>query len=73
MKRFLIATLAAMAVATPALAAEHYAVIDTVGNCAVVDAKPDRTLKILGNAKGYNNRASAQQALKGNSQCKGYV
>jgi hypothetical protein len=73
MKRLIIAMLATAALATPALAAEHYAVIDTVGNCAVVDAKPDRTLKIIGKAKGYDSHASAEQALKGNSQCKGYV
>jgi hypothetical protein len=73
MKRLMIAALAVIAVATPALAAEHYAVIDTEGNCAVLDARPSGDLKILGNAKGYDSHASAKQVLKGNAQCKGYV
>lgn len=73
MKRLTIATLLVIAAATPALAAEHYAVIDTVGNCAVLDARPGASLKALGSTKGYDSRASAEQILKGNAQCKGYV
>jgi hypothetical protein len=68
------------ALATPALAAttEHYAVIDTVSNCAVIDTKPSpydiSGLKILGQKSGYSNMEAAQKTLKSDSpQCKGTV
>jgi hypothetical protein len=53
---------------TPALAAgQHYAVKDTVGNCAVIDERPSPTeisgLTILGNKSGYDSIAAAQKAL----------
>jgi hypothetical protein len=52
MKRFTAACILLVAMAAPALAAEHYAVIDTVGNCSVVDTKPSphgiSGLKLLG-------------------------
>jgi hypothetical protein len=80
MKRYLTASLLLAALATPAVAAtaEHYAVIDTVGNCAVIDTKPSpygtSGLKILGQKSGYANMDAAQKALKSNSsQCKGTV
>jgi len=80
MKRYLAASLLLAALATPAFAAtaEHYAVIDTVGNCAVIDTKPSpydtSGLKILGQKSGYANMGAAQKAIKSNSsQCKGTV
>ncbi len=80
MKRYLTASLLLAALATPAFAAtaEHYAVIDTVGNCAVIDTKPSpydiSGLKILGQKGGYSNMDAAQKALKSDgSQCKGTV
>ena len=41
MQKYLIATALVLAAATPALAAEHFAVIDTVGNCAVVELQAE--------------------------------
>jgi hypothetical protein len=80
MKRYLAASLLLAALATPAFAAtaEHYAVIDTVGNCAVIDTKPSpydvSGLKILGQKSGYSNMGSAQKALKSDGTlCKGTV
>jgi len=37
MKLYAIAGFLLIALTTPALAAEHYAVVDTVGNCSVID------------------------------------
>ncbi|MGH9810899.1 MAG: hypothetical protein ACRD9W_27235, partial [Terriglobia bacterium] len=71
MKSYLIATVLVLAAATPAFAAEHFAVIDTVGNCSVIDTKPSphdvSGLKILGNKSGYSNPSGAEQALKSES------
>ena len=54
----------------PALAAtqskaEHFAVKDTVGNCAVVDTLPSKVsgLRIVGNKAGYGSVTDAQKAL----------
>ena len=74
MKKFLIASFLTAGLATQVLAAQvptqHFAVIDGVGNCAVVDTLPSKAsgLKILGERKGYNSEAAAQKAL--GSQCK---
>lgn len=74
MKRFLIASLLTVGFATQVLAApapaQHFAVIDTVGNCAVVDTMPSKAsgLKILGDRDGFNSEAAAQKAL--GPQCK---
>lgn len=56
----------------------HWAVIDTVGNCAVVDTRPSpygiSGLRIIGNKSGYPNLPAAQKELKSNmSVCKGTV
>jgi hypothetical protein len=57
---------------------DHWAVIDTVGNCAVVDTKPSSYgisgLKMLGNSSGYPSLSAAQQQIKSNmSVCKGTI
>ena len=57
---------------------DHWAVIDTVGNCAVVDSRPSSYgtsgLKILGNSSGYSSLSGAQKEIKSNtSVCKGAV
>ena len=57
---------------------DHWAVIDTVGNCAVVDSRPSpygiSGLRIIGNKSGYPNLPAAQKELKSNlSVCKGTV
>ncbi|HEX2448495.1 MAG TPA: hypothetical protein VHK26_09970 [Methyloceanibacter sp.] len=67
-----------MSLVTPALAAgQHYAVKDTVGNCAVIDERPSPTeisgLTILGNKSGYDSIAAAQKALGSGAGCKGMV
>jgi hypothetical protein len=78
MKPYVLASLILVAAATPAFAAEHFAVVDTVGNCSVIDTKPSpygvSGLKILGDQSGYSSPAAAQKALRSdNSQCKGTI
>jgi hypothetical protein len=54
--------------------AKHYVVVDTVGNCAVVDAKPANGLKIIGDKSGYASLEAANQALKDSkAKCKDMV
>ena len=50
--------------------AKHYVVVDPVGNCTVVDAKPADGLKIAGDKLGYTSLEAANQALKA---CKEFV
>jgi hypothetical protein len=59
-------------------AKDHWAVIDTVGNCAVVDSRSSgyhiSGLKILGDRSGYSSLSGAEQELKSDSSaCKGTV
>ncbi len=60
------------------VAKDHWAVDDTVGNCAVVDTKPSRYdisgLKILGDTSGYSSLSAAEKEIKSDqSACKGIV
>jgi len=78
MKSYVVAGLLLVALATPALAAEHYAVVDTVGNCSVIDTKPSpydiSGLKILGDKIGYSSPAAAEKVFKsGHSECKAMI
>jgi hypothetical protein len=78
MKRFITTCALLVAFAYPAFAAEHYAVVDTVGNCSVIDTKPSPLgvsgLKILGDKSGYPSPAAAEKTLKSDSsQCKGMI
>jgi len=78
MKSYIVAGLLLVALATPALAAEHYAVVDTVGNCWVIDTKPSpydiSGLKILGDKIGYSSPAAAEKVFKsGHSECKAMI
>lgn len=79
MKQYVLAGALLVALATPALAAtEHFAVVDTVGNCAVIDTKPSgygvSGLKILGEKSGYSSIDAAAKALKSDSStCKGMI
>ncbi len=58
----------------PPAVAKHYVVLDTVGNCAVVDAKPSAGLKIIGDKGGYASLESANKALKDSkAECKDVV
>jgi hypothetical protein len=59
-------------------AKDHWAVVDTVGNCAVVDSKPSpygiSGLKILGDKSGYPSLSAAQKTIRvDKSVCKGTV
>jgi hypothetical protein len=50
----------------------HYVVLDEVGHCSVIDAKPSAGsgLKIVGD-RGYTSLESANKALKGSkAECK---
>lgn len=60
------------------VAKDHWAVDDTVGDCAVIDAKPSpydiSGLKVLGDKSGYPTLSAAQKEVKSEkSICKGYV
>jgi hypothetical protein len=60
------------------VAKDHWAVDDTVGNCAVVDSQPSpydtSGLKILGDKSGYPNLSAAQKEIKSDqSACRGIV
>jgi hypothetical protein len=60
------------------VAKDHWAVDDTVGNCAVVDAKPSpydiSGLKLIGDKSGYSSLSAAQKDVKSDtSVCKGIV
>lgn len=74
----LAATALALILASPALAVtansnEHFAVMDTVGNCSVVDTQPSEAsgLKILGDKGGYGSASDAKSAF--GSGCKGTI
>jgi hypothetical protein len=79
MKSYVVAGLLLVALATPAFAAsQHYAVVDTVGNCSIIDTKPSpygiSGLKILGDKSGYSSLAAAEKVLNsGNSKCKAMI
>ena len=58
----------------PPAIARHYVVMDTVGNCAVVDAKPADGLKIIGDENGYASSEAANKTLSNaKAECKGSV
>jgi hypothetical protein len=58
----------------PPATAKHYVVLDTVGNCAVVDARPGDGLEIIGDKGGYASLESANKALKdAKAKCKDVV
>ena len=79
MKSYMVAGLLLVALATPALAVgQHFAVVDTVGNCSVIDTKPSpydiSGLKILGDKIGYSSPAAAEKVFKsGHSECKAMI
>lgn len=59
-------------------AKDHWAIVDTVGTCGVVDAKPsDRDisgLKVLGDKSGYSSMSAANNELKSDkSACKSVI
>jgi hypothetical protein len=55
----------------------YYVVLDTVGNCSVVDSKPSARsgLKIIGDKHGYPSMLNAGGALNGDlkGQCKATI
>jgi hypothetical protein len=55
----------------------HYAEIDTVGDCSVVDSKPSASagMTILGDQSGYATKEEATEAEKAlpKGKCKGFV
>jgi hypothetical protein len=61
----LIVGLAGSAFAAAQAGTQHFAVKDTVGNCAVVDTLPSKVsgLRIVGNEQGYGSVSDAQKAL----------
>lgn len=78
MKTYLTAGLFLIALATPAFAAQHFAVVDTAGYCSVIDTKPSAYkisgLTILGDRSGYATPSAAEKALKSeSSHCKSVI
>jgi hypothetical protein len=78
MKIHLTAGVMLLALGTPAFAAEHFAVVDTVVNCSVIDTKPSpygvSRLKIIGGRSGYSTPSAAEKVLNSDSvQCKGMI
>ena len=78
MKKCVVASLLAMGLATPALAAEKvFMTVDTVGNCSVVYGKPGAGKSVIGETGGYDSVDAAKKALdevrNDESKCKGVV
>ncbi len=71
MKRTLAAAFILVGLATPVLAAEHYAVKDTENYCSVIDATPSPAsgLRMVGSPQGYGSKTAAENALKDNPHC----
>jgi hypothetical protein len=56
----------------------HYAVLNTVGNCSVIDAKPSPYdvcgLNVVGDKSGYSSIPAAENVIKSDvSRCKGTI
>jgi len=65
MKRSVLVSLSMVALAAPALAAEKFfLVIDTVGNCAVIQGMPSGGMIAFGEKGGYDTKDTAAAALK---------
>ena len=81
MKQFVVASVLAIALTTPAFAAVKYFVtVDTVGNCSVVEGGAtglSAGKTALGETGGYGSMADAEKFLgeirKDTSKCKGIV
>jgi hypothetical protein len=68
----------ALSSAQMAVSQIHYAVLDTVGNCSVIDAKPSPNrvcgLNVIGDKSGYSNISGAENAIKSDaSRCIGKI
>jgi hypothetical protein len=56
----------------PPATAKHYIVVDTAGNCAVVDYQPGAGVNLIGDKGGYALLESANKALKDSgAECQG--
>ena len=60
------------------VAKDHWAVDDTVGNCAVIELETSpydiSGLKVLGDKSGYSSLSAAEKEVKSDKGvCKGYV
>lgn len=54
MKKYVVASLLVVGLATPALAAEKsFMTVDTVGNCSVVQGSPSAGQTVIGETSGY--------------------
>jgi hypothetical protein len=81
MKQFVVASVLAIALTTPAFAAVKYFVtVDTVGNCSVVEGVAtglSAGKTALGETGGYGSMADAEKYLgeirKDTSKCKSVV
>jgi hypothetical protein len=66
MRNTIFATLLLVAVASPALAAENakwFLVVDTVGNCSVIEGSVGAGKTALGEQDGYASKDEAMKAL----------
>jgi hypothetical protein len=82
MKTIVSASLLLVVTSTPMFAqdsgdAQNYVVVDTVGNCSVINAEPSPGLKVIGKNGGYDKEDAAEEFLttkaKDMSQCKGLI
>jgi len=82
MKRLIVASVLAVGLTSPALAAEKYFVtVDTVGNCSIVQSLPDTGMsagkKAIGDVDGYASMEDAKKYLDeirdDGAMCKGVV
>lgn len=68
MKTVVSASLLLVVASTPMFAqdfgdAQNYVVVDTVGNCSVINAEPSPGLKVIGKNGGYDKEDSAEKFL----------
>ncbi len=68
--RYLVVSAALIAVATPALAVEHYLAKDTAtGKCVIVTEKPDGTKLVMIGTATYPSKEEAKAAKKASADC----
>ena len=63
MKKYLIASLLTIGLATPALAERYFVTVDTVGNCSVIRGGPSAGQTAFGETGGYDSAEAANAAL----------
>jgi len=69
MRMFITGCIVLTMLASPALAAEQYWIVQqSINSCTVVDEKPNSTTTIVGN-EAYATRAEAERSLRTTKGC----